>query len=87
MWVVETETDNITWQWQDNPIGYPMDPDDYDMEGPRTPATVWLCLEYKDGDTLLRQGIERYGSYRALTWDEKEAMKAKLRAWLQEKVK
>ena len=69
-----------------NPIGTPIDPDDHDFKGPRTPPTVAFSIEYRKGDVLLRQGVRTYGRLHELPLTRMEEMMNLLQKWLDDKL-
>ncbi len=74
---------NIRWVWQDYPIGFPIEPDDHDFEGPRTPPMIGLGLEFKHRGKLYHHAAERYGFTKAnLPALEIKQMKGLLIDWL-----
>ena len=76
----------ITWYWREHPIGFPLDPEDEDFEGPRTPPYVSLVIRYEKGDILIRQQVMVEGTLETLTDEMKQAMKQQLRDWLKLKL-
>lgn len=72
---------SITWHWSENPIGFPTDPDDF--KSPRTPPLANLAIEYKDGDSRLRNAVSNPNrTLKTLNEWDKHEMKTHLLNWL-----
>ena len=58
------DMDRVVWHKSSNPIGHPRWEGDTEFEGPRTPPTISLAIEYSHDGELLRHAVTAEG-----TWD------------------
>jgi len=81
-----TMNKKIEWSWREHPIGFPLNPEDRDFEGPRTSPYSSLCLTYRDGEVHLRHAIMAPGTRKTIPDEVVQDMKRKLTEWLMGKL-
>jgi hypothetical protein len=78
--------DAIYFSIREYPLGFPLDPEDEDFAGLRTPPQTVVSITYDDGDKKLRQSIMQPGLRKELGIDKIRLMKEKLEDWLERKL-
>ena len=70
-----------------HPLGFRLDPDDHDFEGPRTPPEISMAIIYKtDEGVHMRHGVRAFGVWNDESDEMETKMKDVLKKWLIEKV-
>ena len=75
------------WIYESNPIGHPVDPEDTEFEGPRTPPTVSIAIRYTLGDLVLHNAVTINGTWKTLAPSERNEMFRVLNDWLEGKLR